>query len=118
MSGRTNEPMNRLDHMNGNSNRARLIRDRSRNRLSNPPCRVRREFVTPTPLEFIDGLHQPDVALLDQVQELKSAVVVLFGNRDHEAKIRFDQLTLGVLCADRRRVYDIEHALEFVQAKA
>jgi len=41
-------------------------------------------------LELVHGLHQADVALLDQVKELEPAIGVFLGDRDHQAQIGFD----------------------------
>src|SRR5215831_8997752 len=59
-----------LNHVNGHTNGARLIRERAADRLSNPPSGVGREFEATPIFELVDGLHQADVAFLDQVEEL------------------------------------------------
>ena len=56
-----------------------------------------RELVAALVLELIDGLHQADIAFLDQVEELETAVRVLLGDTDDEAKIRLDQLGFPTL---------------------
>ena len=81
----------------GNANRSRLIRNGARDRLPNPPGRVRRELVAPPVLELVDGLHQADVALLDQIQELQTAVRVLLRDGDDEPQVGLDQFLLGLL---------------------
>src|SRR6516164_3095986 len=67
---RTHDLVDDLDHVNGYADGARLIRERSADRLSNPPRGVGREFVATSIFELVDGLHQSDVAFLDQVEEL------------------------------------------------
>jgi hypothetical protein len=74
-----------------------LIGDGTGDGLTNPPGGVRAELVAAPILKLLDGLHQADVALLDEVEELESAVGVLLGDRDDEAKVGLDQLTLGLL---------------------
>ena len=68
-----------------------------RDRLADPPRRVGRELVAALVLELVDGLHEADVPLLDQVQELQAAVRVLLGDRDDEAQVGLDELGLGAL---------------------
>src|SRR5206468_7671287 len=51
----------------------------------------------PLVLELVHGLHESDVPLLDQVQELEAAVGVLLGDADHEAQVGLDQLGLAAL---------------------
>src|SRR5688572_1653077 len=89
---RADQFVDRFDHMHRDTDRPGLVRNSTRDRLTNPPRGVCREFVPASPLEFIDSLHQADVAFLDQVEELQAAVRVFLGDRDHEPEVRFDQL--------------------------
>ena len=76
--------------MNRNADRAGLIGDGPGNSLPDPPGGISTEFITPLILEFINGLHQPDIAFLDQVQKLKTAVGIFLGNADHQPQVGFD----------------------------
>ena len=73
--------------MNGDTNCAGLIRDRSRNCLSNPPRSVRGKLVSASIFKFINRLHQADIAFLNKVQELKPTIGVFFRNGDDEAEV-------------------------------
>src|ERR1051326_2122949 len=86
-----------LDHVDRNANRARLVGDRARDRLPDPPRGVGRELVAAAVFELVHRLHQADVALLDEVEELQPAVGVLLGNRNHQAEVGLDELALGLL---------------------
>jgi hypothetical protein len=68
--------------MDGDADGARLVGDRARNRLPDPPGGIDRELVAAPVLEFIDRLHQSDIAFLDQVKELQAAVGVWLGIPD------------------------------------
>src|SRR5262245_12314693 len=107
-----------LHHMNGNTNRTTLIGYRSRNRLADPPRCIGRELVAPSPVELFDGSHQADVALLDQVEEMEPAIDIVLGNRDHQAKVCFDHLALRlfdfVVCPRHR----LQRALDLGSAGA
>src|SRR5690606_24818543 len=59
----------RLDHVDGDADRPRLIRDRAGDRLANPPRRVGRELVAPAVLVLLDRLHEAGVPLRDEVEE-------------------------------------------------
>ena len=83
--------------MDRDANRTRLIGNGAGNGLANPPRGVRRKLVAPAVFEFVDGLHQADVAFLNQVEELQSAVGIFFGNRNYQAEVGLNQLTLGLL---------------------
>src|ERR1039458_1763135 len=89
--------VDRFDHVHRDTNRTRLIGNRAGNRLPNPPRGIRRKLVAPAVFEFVDGLHQADVAFLNQVEELQSAVGVFFGNRNHQTQVGLNQFTLGLL---------------------
>src|SRR5712692_2060222 len=89
--------VDRLDHVHRDPDRPGLVGNRARDRLADPPRRVGRELVAAAVFELVQGLHQADVALLNQIQELQAAVGVLLGNRHDEPEVRFDQLLLGLL---------------------
>src|SRR4029450_3569793 len=91
------ELVDRLDHVHGDADRPRLIGDRARDRLADPPRGVRRELVALGVVELLDRADQPEVPLLDQVQEQHAATDVPLRDRDHEAQVRLDQLALGEL---------------------
>ena len=70
--------------MHRNTNRSRLVGDSSRNRLANPPRRVRGELIAAFILELVHSLHETNIAFLDQVQELKTTICVLLGDADYQ----------------------------------
>ena len=78
--------------MHRNADRSGLIRDRSRDRLANPPRCIRRELEALDVLELLHGANEADVPLLDQVQEAHAAADVLLGDGDDEAQVRLGQL--------------------------
>ena len=86
-----------LDHVHRDADGARLIGDRARDGLPNPPGGVGGKFVAAAVFEFVDGLHQADVAFLNQVEELQAAVGVVLGNRNYQTQVGLDQLALGLL---------------------
>src|SRR5215510_1566009 len=85
-----------LDHVHGDTDGARLVGNRARDRLPDPPRGVGREFVAAAILEFVDRLHQADIAFLDQVEELQAAVGVFLGDGDDEAQVCLHHLLLGM----------------------
>src|SRR5690242_12134827 len=98
---RARQLVDRLDHVDRDADRARLVRDRARDRLPDPPRRVGRELVAALVLELVDRAHEADVPLLDQVEELEPAVHVALGDRHDEAEVRLDEL---LLCRPRTMV--------------
>ena len=65
--------------------------------MTDPPSGICGELVPAEVVELIDGFHQTDVAFLDQVQELESAIGVTLSDRNHQPEIRLDQLLFGRL---------------------
>jgi hypothetical protein len=63
--------------------------------LTDPPGGVGAEFVPPAVFELVHRLHQPDVALLNEIQKLEAAVGVLLGDADHQPEVGPNQFTLG-----------------------
>src|SRR5213592_2287160 len=65
-----------LDHVHRDPDRPRLVRDRARDRLADPPRRVGRELVALAVVELLHGADQAERALLDQVEERQPAAEV------------------------------------------
>src|SRR5262245_6501584 len=80
ISRSTNQLIDGLDHMDRNTNSSCLVCNRASNCLTNPPCCVSRKFVTAAVFEFVDRLHEADISLLNEIQELKAPVGVFFRN--------------------------------------
>src|SRR5215467_16290034 len=97
MSRGPDELIDCLYHVHRNTDRPGLIGDRSSNGLPNPPRGVRAELIPALVLELIHGLHQADVSLLNQIQELKPAVRILLGDADDKSQIRLNQFGLSPL---------------------
>ena len=58
---------------------------------------------------MVDGLHQPDVALVDKVFQRQGAALVLFGHADHKAQVGTHEPFLGTLCL---RTFSMELAAQ------
>src|SRR5262249_42733140 len=84
-----------LDHVHRNADGAGLVGDGAGDGLADPPGGVGRELVAAAILELVHGLHEADVAFLDEVEELQAAVGVLLGGGDDQAQVGLDELALG-----------------------
>ena len=71
------------------------VGDAAGDRLADPPGGVGRELETLAPVELLDGVHEAEVALLDEVEQRQTRGLVLLRDRHHEAQVRLDELTLG-----------------------
>ena len=78
---------------------SRLIRERARHGLANPPGRVCRELESLLGVKLFDALDEPKVSLLHKVQETHAAARVALCDADHEAKVCLNQLLLRLLIA-------------------
>ena len=72
------------------------VRQRPLHRLPNPERGVGRELESPPPVELLCGADQPEHALLNQVGERQSEVLVLASVRDHQPEVGVDHLLLGL----------------------
>ena len=88
-----------LDDVHRHPDRARLVRERARDRLPDPPGRVRRELEALAVIELLGGADEPDRPLLDQVEEREPLVAVPLRDRDDEAQVRLDHLLLRAVVA-------------------
>ena len=82
--------------MDREANRATRVGDTAGDRLTDPPRGVRGELEALAPVELLDGVHESEVALLDQVEQRETRGLVLLGDRDDESQVRLDELTLGL----------------------
>ena len=85
--------------MDGQSDRAALVGERTRDRLPDPPGRVGRKLVAHRPVELLDGSDQAEIALLDQVEARHASLGVAPSDRHHQPEVVLDQLALGVFVA-------------------
>src|SRR3954447_15009376 len=88
-----------LDDVDGDADRARLVGERTGDRLADPPGRVRRELEALAVVELLRGAHEAERALLDEVQEREALVAVVLGDRDDQAQVGLDHLLLRVQVA-------------------
>jgi hypothetical protein len=64
---RGSQPAHCFNHVHRYADGPGVVRYRAGNRLANPPCRVGAEFVTSFIFVFVNGSHQPGIALLNKV---------------------------------------------------
>ena len=69
--------------MNGDTNRPRLIGDRSGDGLADPPGGVCAEFVAFGIIKLLHGLDQAEISFLNQVKEQHSPADISLGDADN-----------------------------------
>ena len=95
-----------LDHVHRDPDRPRLVSDRPRDRLSDPPRRVRRELEAAPVVELLDGADEAERPFLDEVEEREAAPEIALRDRDDEAQVRLDHVLL------RRHVTSLDELRE------
>ena len=88
--------MDGLHHVDGNTDGSGLIRNGAGDGLADPPGGVGGELVALGVVELVHGLHQTQVALLDQIQEEHTAAHVALGDGDNQTEVSFHQRLLGL----------------------
>ena len=81
-----------IGNVNREANRFALARKRATDLLANPQRGVGGKLAAFGRIKFLDGLHQTDVALVDQVEDGHPEVFVLAGDFDHEAEVGADHV--------------------------
>ncbi len=79
-----------LHHMDRQANRAGLVHDGPLDGLPDPPGRIGRETETTFRVEFLHCTDQPQIALLDQIQQGQAAVDIAPGDFHHQSQVAFD----------------------------
>ena len=91
----------------GRRMRAAGVGDAPGDGLADPPRGVGRELEPPPGVEPVDGLDQAEVALLDEVEQGQAGRLVLLGDGDDQAQVGADELAVGVVAGDRRRLLEL-----------
>ena len=109
-------PLEPVMNMRGQSDRARVVLDRTNERLTNPPDRVGRKLEAAAMVELFHGANQAQVAFLDQIRERQTEISVILGDRDDELEVVLDEAILHrrhrVVCI-LDGVGQLEHSLLF-----
>src|SRR5262249_2168153 len=103
-----------LDHVDRDADGPSLVGDGPAHRLADPPGGVRRELVAALVLELLDRAHEPDVPLLDEIEEPETAVRVALGDRHAEAEVGLDEPLLPVVVLLLPRPDGVERRAELL----
>src|SRR3954449_5474291 len=105
-----------LDDVDRDADRARLVGERTGDRLPDPPGRVRGELEALAVVELLRGAHETERALLDEVEERQALVAVVLRDRDDQAQVGLDHLLLGVEVAALDAAREVDLLLRREQA--
>ncbi len=90
-----------LRHLHGDADGVAVLLDGPLQGLADPPRGVGRESETALPVELVDGAHEPEGPLLDEVAEVDAPVLVATRPVDDEAQVGGDHLATGLVVAGR-----------------
>ena len=91
------DPVQRPRAVQRHPDYAALLRQCLEDRLPDPPDRVRYELDALGLVELVRGANEPEVALVDEVAEAHSLILVLLRDRHHETQIAAHQLVERLL---------------------
>ena len=81
----------------GPANNAAVLCDSLKNALANPPNGIRYKLKTTRLVKLVGRCNQSDVTFIDKIYKWNALVLLLFGYRYHESKVRGDQFFFGFL---------------------
>ncbi len=84
-------PGQQVPGMHRQAHGAARISDPTRYCLTDPPSCICRKFEALAPIELLDGMHKPEVALLHEVEQWQLSGLVLLGNRHDEPEVGLDE---------------------------
>ena len=88
---------NHVDHVNGQPDGAGLVAESPGDCLPDPPGRIRGELESFSPIELLDRPDEPEVAFLNEIQQVQPPARIPLGDRDHQPEVRPDERGLGRL---------------------
>src|SRR5690606_19298899 len=86
-----------LRNAGGHPNHPPRVPERARDRLTDPPGRVGRELEALRVVVFLDRTVEPDVAVLDEVDERQAEARIALRDAHDEAQVRPDEAVVRAL---------------------
>ena len=91
--------VDRLHHVDRNANSARLVGNRTGNRLANPPGGIGTKLKTLVWVKLLHRPQQPGMPFLDEIEKIKATTAIPLGNTYHQAHISLGHFVFGALIA-------------------
>ena len=99
LTGDADDLVDRLDHVHGDADGARLVGDGAGDGLPDPPRGVGGELVALRVVELFDGLDQAEIAFLDEVEKQHAAADIALGDRHDQTEVCLLHAVLGLRVA-------------------
>ena len=84
-SGHAEDAVRGFGLVNRDANGSRLIRQRTCDALTDPPGCIGAEFETFSVLIALGRFHQPDIALLHEIQQCQASARIMFCDIHHQS---------------------------------
>src|SRR5437870_3340851 len=84
-----------LDHVHRQPDGARLVHDGALDVLPDPPGGIGGKPKATLGIELVERVHQPEIALLDEVQKRHASLEISLGDVDHQAQVMLDHFLPG-----------------------
>src|SRR5262245_52193824 len=81
-----------IDDVDRQADRFGLVGERTLNRLLYPPGSISGEFRALGWIKAFDSFDQPNVTLVDQVEQRKAQALIVTGNFYHQAQVSLDHV--------------------------
>ena len=86
-----------VHHVDWQADRFGLVGERALDRLLDPPGAVGRELAAFFRVEALDGVHQADIALGNEVAQGKPVAGIVVGDFHHQPEVRLDHVGAGLV---------------------
>ncbi|MNY13282.1 hypothetical protein D3C86_1464110 [compost metagenome] len=78
------------NHVHRQPHRAGLVHDRALDALADPPRGIGGKAEATGRIKLLDGVHQAEVAFLDQIEQRHATIQIALGDAHHEAQVALD----------------------------
>src|SRR5262245_29974263 len=95
-----------------NPYRLSLCKNRPGDGLSNPPGGVSGKLCVAAIVKLVNGSHQAQIPLLNQIEKVQLVVMKFLGNRHYQSQIRFNDGVSGLTSTKRESFVDAEGPFE------
>ncbi|MPM94374.1 hypothetical protein SDC9_141520 [bioreactor metagenome] len=82
--------------MHRETDRARLVHDRTLDVLADPPGRIGGKTEATLGVELFQCVNQAEITLLDKIQQRDAPIQIVLGNIDHKAQVALDHGLSGL----------------------
>ena len=98
--------------MNRDPDRSGVVRDRTGDRLTDPPCSVSAELITSAVFILINRPHQTGITFLNYIEKAQAAISILLSDRHHQPKISTGKRSLVIFISGKNYICCVKSFVE------